>query len=214
MKIGICLAANDYTHSATTYDLAKLAWYTAHERPDWELAFYQSRGTWLPQVRHDTVAQALNEECDWLFFIDSDMRFPPESLERMIGWGKTVVAANYTQRRHPFLPVSVNLQGERVYTSATSDGLESIASTGMGLMLVRSDLPKKAGPPWFMLGWHQDRQYITGEDTYFCRKLRDAGAEIWLDHGLSHDVTHLGIIEFQQSHALKMPHAIPAETEV
>lgn len=184
--------------------------HTIKERSDIELRRFQATGTWLPQVRHRTVVAALKTECDWLLFLDNDMRFPVDTLIQMLNRGKTVVAANYTARHVPFPPVAVNNDVQRVYTEYDSAGLEEVARIGLGVFLVRADLLRHITPPWFMLGWDEVTQDYTGEDNYFCRQLRELGAQIWLDHDLSHDVTHMGIIELEQNHAVKMKHAVPA----
>lgn len=212
MRIGICLPSLDYAHAWFGYDLAGMMTYTAFNHPDWELRRFQATGTWLPQVRHRTVVAALNTDCDWLLFLDSDMRFPLNTLEQMLARGKSVVAANYTARHVPFPPVAVNQQAERVYTEYESTGLEEVARIGMGVMLVRATELRRIKPPWFMLGWDDVTQDYTGEDNYFCRRLREEGTSIWLDHDLSHDVSHLGIIEFEQSHAVKMRHTLASST--
>lgn len=203
MRVGLCLAAHDYGSSWFSYDLAGLSMMTVRERPTIDLVRFQSTGTWLPQVRHRTIVAALNAGCDYLLFLDNDMRFPPETLLKMLDHERLVVACNYTARHVPFPPVAVNLRGERVFTDYESSGLEEVGSIGMGVMLVAAPILRSISPPWFMLGWDPERQDYKGEDTYFCKKLREAGASIWLDHDLSHDVTHLGVIEFEQSHARK-----------
>lgn len=213
MRIGICLAAHDYGSSWFSYDLAGMIGHTIKEKPDWDLRRFQATGTWLPQVRHRTVVAALNADCDWLLFLDNDMRFPVDTLLQLLARNQAVVAANYTVRHPPFPPVAVNEQVERIYTDYDSAGLEKVASIGMGVMLVQAELIRKIALPWFMLGFDVQTQEYKGEDSYFCRKLREAGATIWLDHDLSHDVSHLGMIEFEQSHAVKMKHALPESAE-
>lgn len=213
MRIGICLAAHDTGSSWFSYDLAGLIGHTVQQHPEWDLRRFQSTGTWLPQVRHRTVVAALKAECDWLLFLDNDMRFPTDALEQLLAREKDVVAANYTIRHVPFPPCAVNLTGERVYTDYNTAGLVEVGSVGMGVMLVRATVLRSISPPWFMLGWHTESQDYTGEDAYFCRALRNAGAQLWLDHDLSHDVSHLGVIEFEQSHAVKMQHALPASED-
>src|SRR5262245_4200428 len=175
MKVGLCLASHDFCYAWFSYDLAGLMSYTARERPDIELARFESTGTWLPQVRHRTVMAALKAECDWVLFIDSDMRFPTDTLVRLLARRETVVAANYTSRQPPFPPVSVNAKLDRVYTAEDSEGLEQVERTGLGCLLIRCDVLKAMRAPWFMLGWDPDRLDYTGEDAYFCKKIRDLG---------------------------------------
>ena len=213
VRIGLCLATQDWVSCWFSYDLVGMVAHTIRQQPDWDLRRFQSSGTWLPQVRHDTVAGALNAECDWLLFLDSDMRFPPDALLQLMARNQDVVAANYTGRKPPFYPVAVKQEGVRVYTDYETSGLEKVDQIGMGLMLVKADAIKKVAPPWFMVGWHTEVGAYTGEDSYFCRKLQEAGASIWVDHDLSHDVMHMGTFEFEQSHAVKMKNALPVSEE-
>jgi len=213
VKIGICLPAFDQGSSWFAYDLAGMLAYTARAFPDIELRRFQCSGTWLPQVRHRLVTAALKADCEWLLFLDSDMRLPVQTLEHLLARCKSVIAANYTARQPPFCPTAVGLDGQRVYTDYQTSGLVEVLSAGMGVMLVHAALLRSIAPPWFMLTWSEKVQDYGGEDGYFCLKLREAGAKIWLDHDLSHDVTHMGVIELEQSHAVKMRHTLPVTEE-
>jgi glycosyltransferase involved in cell wall biosynthesis len=211
VRVGICLASYGVPEAWFSYDLAGLMGYTAANRSDIELRRFQCTGTWIEQARHRTVSHALAAECDWLLFLDDDMRFPPDTLVRLLERGQTVVAANYTTRQMPFVPSAVKAEGVRCYTEFASSGLEEVLTAGMGVMLVRSDLLRRIEPPWFMVGWDTRVMDYAGEDAYFCGKLRGIGATIWVDHDLSQDVMHIGTFEFEQHHAVKLKHALVVE---
>lgn len=208
MKVGICMPAFDQGSSWFAYDLAGMLVHTAKEVPDLELSRFQCSGTWLPQVRHRLATAALKAGCDWLLWLDSDMRFPVDALLQLLARGESVVAANYTSRQPPFCPTAVGQDGKRAYTDYDSAGLEEVQSIGMGVFLVNAELLKKIPAPWFMLTWSEKHHDYGGEDGYFCIRLREAGAKIWLDHDLSHDVTHMGVIELEQSHAVKLKRSL------
>src|SRR5205823_14092800 len=87
-------------------------------------------------------------------------------------------------------------------TEQGSTGLEAVAATGLGCCLVQADLVRQISPPRFMIGWVPDDHAHLGEDLYFCRKLTGAGATIYIDHDLSHEVTHIGAVEFEAQHAV------------
>lgn len=202
------MPAFDQGSSWFSYDLAGMMHHTAKEVPDLEVRRFQCSGTWLPQVRHRLATAALKADCDWLLWLDSDMRFPVDALLQLLARGESVVAANYTTRQPPFVPTATGLDGERVYTDYQDSGLVEVRTVGMGVMLVNAEWFRKLPPPWFMLTWSEKVQDYGGEDGYFCMRLRDAGAKILLDHDLSHDVTHLGILEIEQSHAVKLKHSL------
>jgi hypothetical protein len=90
----------------------------------------------------------------------------------------------------------------RVYTESDSTGLAPVAATGMGVMLVNADLVRSIPPPRFMMGWVPDDAAHVGEDLYFCQQLRKAGATIYVDHDLSKQVSHIGMVEFEAAHAI------------
>jgi hypothetical protein len=200
-----------------SYDLAGLLAYTVAARPDVDLRRFLATGCWLPELREKTTEAALRAQCDWLLYLDSDMRFPTDTLVRLLAHDRPVVAANYTTRRPPFHPVSVKSLGDpmtRVYTEEESEGLEAVAATGMGVMLVQADLVRSVKPPRFMMGWVPDDAAHVGEDLYFCKKLTDAGATIYVDHDLSKSVTHLGMVEFEAQHAVASRQSVQTRAAV
>jgi hypothetical protein len=193
------------------YDLAGLIGHSVATRPDLDLRRFLATGCWLPELREKTTDAALRAQCDAVLYLDSDMRFPTNALVRLLAHDQPVVAANYTTRRPPFHPVSVrNFGGERVYTEADSTGLEAVAATGMGCMLVRADVLREVKPPRFMMGYVPDDRAHVGEDLYFCKKLGDIGVPILIDHELSNEVTHIGVVEFEAAHAVASRESLQA----
>ena len=87
-----------------------------------------------------------------------------------------------------------------------STGLQAVDHLGMGCVLLDARVFTKIEPPAFEFLTERTRaedgtlvDWLTvGEDVTFCRKLRDAGFEVLLDHDLSKDVYHVG--EFRYGH--------------
>ena len=206
------MVSMDWVWAWHQYDLLGLVGHTVAARPDLDLRRFLATGCNLPQLREHTVVAALRAQCDWCFFVDSDMRFPTDALVRLLARHEPVVAANYTKRKPPFTPVSVASFGDPVqyvYTEKTSTGLEPVAATGMGCMLVQGDVLRNIPQPRFMTGWIPDDLDHTTEDLYFCRKLKELGVPILIDHDLSHQVTHIGAVEFEAQHAVTTRDAAP-----
>jgi hypothetical protein len=186
------------------FDLARLVGATTVHRPDVELRLYTVRGTILPKSRHELVLAALQAGMTHLLFLDSDMRFPKTALVRLLSHREPVVAVNYATRRQPVQPVSFSNDAdasERVYTEPGATHLEAVASTGFGCMLIDLDVFRQLPAPWFQMGWVSGGGYL-GEDVYFCRKVREAGLRILIDHGLSQEIGHVGEWEYRHDHAL------------
>ena len=211
MRVGICLVSTDHVWAWHAYDLAGLIGHSVAARPDLDLRRFLATGCEIPELREKTTDAALRAECDAVLYLDSDMRFPTNALVRLLAHEQPVVAANYTTRRPPFHPVSVRtLGGERIYTEAESTGLEVVAATGMGVMLVRAEVLRAINSPRFMIGYVPDDHAHIPEDLYFCRNVGQAGYPIQVDHDLSREVTHIGVVEFEAAHAVASRESLQA----
>jgi GT2 family glycosyltransferase len=179
------------------YDLAGMTAYT--QVP---LFLLQSQGTLIVNQRTELIKNALEEDVTHLLFIDTDMRFPMATLERLLAHDKDIVAVNYPTRKFPIQPVAFanDQTNDRVFTEKDSTGLESVASVGMGIMLIKASIFDKIKLPYFMIGFSAAHQEYTGEDIFFCRKVRAAGYEVFIDHDLSKEVKHTGAIDFEHEH--------------
>ena len=206
MRVGLCLVSTDSWMAWSAYDFGGLIGRTVAARPDVDLRRFLATGCEIPQLREKTTTAALRAGCDWVLYLDTDMRYPPDTLVRLLAHDKPVVGANYTARRPPFEPVSAKRDGEkvvRVYTEQESTGLEMVGSTGMGCLLVSAQVLDAMKPPRFMIPWVADDQDHAPEDLFFSRKLNELKVPIYVDHDLSHEVRHLGIVEIEVNHAVE-----------
>lgn len=102
-----------------------------------------------------------------LLWLDTDMRFPGDTLARLLQHEAPVIAANYVKRKPPHTPVTVGLDGKPVYTTKETHGLETVSHTGMGVTLVRAEVFKQIERPWFAFPWLPKASRCAGEDTFF-----------------------------------------------
>ena len=134
-------------------------------------------GDWCG-ARNDLVRQAIEEEHDWLWFMDDDHAFPPNLLERLIAHELPLVMPICLQRVFPFAPVSyVDHDGERyvpINPNEYDGGLVEIKAGGCAGMLIRREVLLAVEEPWFE---YADRS----EDIIFCEKARDAGFPLHVD---------------------------------
>lgn len=198
MKVGICVPCRDMVSSGFAFDLANLVGFTSKA----DLAMLTVSGTLIVNQRTNLAREAMDMGCTHVLYIDSDMRFPKDGLDRLLAHDKPIVAANYCTRKFPLKPVAFgdDYTEERVVTKPDSTGLEPIASIGMGFMLIKTEVFEKIGMPYFMIGFSQKTQEYTGEDIYFCRKARAAGFDVFLDHDLSKEIGHTGEMDFRHEH--------------
>lgn len=156
----------------------------------------------LPKQRSDIVDEAVNKQCDYLLWVDSDQVFPGDTARRLIASGKDIIGCNIAMKMVPSLPTARRFSetypkvGEIVYTDIEkSSGLEKIWRIGFGVTLVKMEVFKKVAKPCFNFSWSEAIGY-KGEDWDFCEKAEAQGYEIWLDHDMSKSIYHLGLYNY------------------
>lgn len=203
MNLAICIPARDEVCSGFAKDLAVLSaqWYAAVP-PGSKFDIHMISGTLIADQRMKLARMSLDGGADYLLFLDSDMRFPANVVHQLLKHDKPIVAANYATRRLPVKTVAFkNFQKlEYVKTSADSNGLEEVDAVGMGCMLVKADVFRAMPMPWFQIGYSPDWKAFIGEDMYFCREAQKAGFKVYIDHDLSKQVRHIGVLEFMHEH--------------
>lgn len=208
MKIGIAFPARDIVNTAWAFDAMSLIVHTLKMRPDIDIVTYTSMGTMIFDQRIKLAKEAIKDNCDWMLWLDSDMRFPKDALLRLLAHGKEMVGANYTSRTIPPEPVSYTLTDEgkkwrRVPTLPENKGLEKVDGVGFGVFLTKVSALRQMDKPDRPMFWFQyslKNHSVLGEDIYFCINAATEGFEIFIDHDLSKEVKHQGMLDFQHEH--------------
>jgi hypothetical protein len=209
MHLAICTPARDQVHTAFAFDLANLmGHFVSNHRSD-QITPLVLEGTLIFDQRQKLAQMALDAGADWMLWIDSDMRFPCDAVDRMIGHGQPIIAANYSTRRLPLRPVAALDPAGKTYhhTTRGSQKLELVAHVGMGFMLTRRDVFETLPKPWFLMRVGDDIPGgLEGEDVYFCRKAAEFGFPTFVDDMVSQQVRHIGAFEYSCEHAnIAMP---------
>jgi hypothetical protein len=206
IKVAVCIPAREMSHTWFAQSLALAMGYMGKNQPEVDMRLYVNNGTILSEQRQALAKLALLDGADWTVWFDSDMRFPKDTIERLLAHAKPIVGANYPTRKMPAIEPTSFLDDEnqtRVYTEKDSTGLQPVASTGFGCIAVHRKVFEAMPPPWFHIPWDEELQhYDCGEDIYFCRKARENGFEVLIDHDLSKSVFHIGQIEWGHVEAL------------
>lgn len=182
-----------------TFDLARLVRSWVLQWPGTPLKLFTVQGTYLHLQREELVEEALKANVSHVLFLDSDMRFPPDLLERLLQRGKSVIGVNYSMRRKPLLPTAVK-EGKPYFTFVGEDEpeLEQVESLGMGAMLIDAAILQRIPTPRF---WPQTPRPC-GEDVYFCLQVKRLGESVWVDNQLSTRIAHTGQIEYTMDDAI------------
>lgn len=201
--IAVCTPARDMVHTMFTYDLVNLVCYHTLNTND-AISLKISEGTLIANQRAELSLDAMREGCSHLLFIDSDMRFPQDMISRLLAHDVDIVATNCARRRMPTGPTAQiykeNGDRELVWSMPESTGLQEVGSVGMGVMLIKAGVFKALSEPWYETPWRSDKRGYIGEDVFFCKKAREAGFKIWIDHDVSKEIGHIGTFEFKHDH--------------
>ena len=125
----------------------------------------------------------LQSEGDWLWFIDTDMIFAPEILERLLSHEVEFVQVLCMMRHPPHVPLLYEEnEFKRNLAPVGPPRLVEVKSLGAGGTLYRKVLFETIPHPWF-------EGVIGTEDTNFAQKARQAGFKLYVD--LASPVGHL-----------------------
>jgi len=202
----ICVPAGDMCSTGFAYDLASMVGCTVHNAPDTNIVLNIARGTILPSLRTSLVKEALNAPgVTHILWLDSDMRFPKETLIHLLAREKDIVGASYATRRYPVEPVSFDKTlGQpggakaKYFVEPNDEGVFEVGATGMGVLLTSIKVFEQTPKPWFALGYAPESEEFQGEDIWFMLRAKEAGFTTYVDAELSKMVQHLG--EFAYSH--------------
>jgi hypothetical protein len=212
IKIAVALVSHEMVPVTFAQDLANLCAYTAFNIPEgMHFGINLISGTYVHSARREMLASLLNQGVTHILWLDTDMRFPRDSLIRLLGRKLPVVGINYAKRTVDtdfvaFKSISWDKDGvsEHLITGKDSTGVEEVEGIGFGMVLMRTaylkNLPSLDDDPWFFFEWLPGRRQV-GEDIYFCRLLKKMGVSIHVDHDLSKQCKHTGMIEYDCSMA-------------
>ena len=141
------------------------------------------------EARHTLAKKAIDDGFDRVMWLDSDMVFEPDLLNRLsadLDQGLDFVTAVYFSRKNPINPIVYEvchptpLKGGGTFPTVKSfqeipDGLFEIEGCGFGAAMMTTDLIRRVLPLPF---YPMDRY---GEDLSFCRKAREIGAKLYCD---------------------------------
>jgi hypothetical protein len=200
INVHILVPARDQVFTWFSYSLALAVGYLGKHHPYLDTHLLFNNGTILSQQRQELAKLAMIGGADWTVWFDSDMRFPSNTIERLLAHNQPIVMAGYPTRKPPAIEPTVYADDEttiRVYTEKDSTGLQEVASGGFGCIAIHRCVFEAMPAPWFHIPWDEvNMKYDCGEDVYFCRKARESGFKVLLDHDLSKEIAHIGQYEF------------------
>jgi hypothetical protein len=183
--------------------------YEVWRTPGWS-AIDQGRN----RMAYDAIYVRGFKEVLW---IDSDIAFNPDDVERIRKWNKDIVAGAYPMKGWPIMTVQP-LPGKSV--SFVENGtLEEVMCAATGFLYIKANVFKTiqselklpecntsfSAPqiPFFQPAiWDigSNKSYL-GEDFSFCMRARQCGYAIWLDTGIK--LGHIGKYTYEWEDVIK-----------
>lgn len=180
-KIFIALTCQRFVFSRTVFSLIHTI---RQSKLDYDFDFYMEMGADIASSRNRIAQAARNAKATHLLFVDYDMFFPPDAIQKLLNHDKDIIGATYNFRQDP--PKSTAIPVEEAYT----DKIFKCNGIGAGLLLIKTEVFDKVSSPWFMFGYNEKGEMLYGEDTYFVQRAIQAGYEVWADPTL--EVKHIG----------------------
>jgi GT2 family glycosyltransferase len=149
-------------------------------------------------ARENAVLEMIKGGYDALLYIDDDMTFDPDLVDRLVALNAPVASAACYKRVPPYTPcfyesLVMDDKGIKMtpYTDVPKDVFEA-EGAGAACMLVRKEVFEKLQRPYFM------PLPFAGEDVIFCCKLKTAGIKVKIDPSIR--VGHLETRPIFQEH--------------
>lgn len=198
IDVAVCIPHMGMMQAETAVSLAGLFGHFAQWKPPpafrikrKQLRLLTHASSILPTSRFLLAKSAMKAGCTHILFIDSDMKFPKDTLQRLLLRGKKVIAVNATTRTFPTKFLAEDESGV-TYDSRRLTGVAPARHIGFGVALIEMDVLRRMKPPIFMFEWIPELQDLCGEDVYFSAKLAELGITPYVDHDLSKEIGHVG----------------------
>lgn len=198
LRIMIAVPSMEMVHADFALHLAMATAYMTRAGLDVRCAF--NIGSLITSARRELVKTFLEGDADFIWWLDSDMKFPIDAAIRLLNRRKAIVGVNYRRRRFPNPTFTgMNEAGDgyaEFMTAAHSPDMERIDALPHGCVLVRRAVYERIPHPHYLQEYMPGTNSEIAEDLYFCKQAKKAGFEIWCDQALSREVAHIGVFHF------------------
>jgi GT2 family glycosyltransferase len=188
----VALAIPTYTGKVDNDFLQSVA--TLDKTGPFQLEIFQSKRLVVHYAREKIAERIVEEGFDYIWWLDDDMVFPPDTLTRLLAHQKPFVSALAYQRKEPYhtclfdwIDIKTAPEGGSFQSlnNIENTGLRKIAASGSACVLVSTEIFKKTKDkrPWFS-------NKVFGEDMAFCKLATDNGYQIYGDTDLI--IGHIG----------------------
>lgn len=194
IKVMIGVPCHDQVQASFAQSLANLVEYTTRKKYEVVIQFYE--GTIVATARQKILEQAVAQDVDYLYFVDSDMIMHPKVIEHLIRCDVDIVSTMFFKRVYPYQPCfysGVTVDENNIATLEVplvwgEYGLYECDGTGLASTLIsKRVLTRLVDEEPFI---HPSAGI--GEDIAFCLNARNAGFKVYVDTRM--ETGHIGRI--------------------
>jgi hypothetical protein len=169
-------------------------------RPNFEyIRDYGGTGQ-IDVVRNNLVRKARIAGCSHILMMDTDQKFPVNTIPKLLSHRKEIVSALIYRRYPPFDPLMYKgeINSYEVIEDWNRGELVEVDSCGTGCILYEMSVFDNMPEPWFKFRENPKKEIggTIGEDIGFCSDLRAKGYRIYVDTSLT--CGHLSIMEVDE----------------
>lgn len=208
--VAICVPSPDMIDPNFMDCVLSIYAYTVRNLPHVQLLFEYATGVRTDRNRNGMLQHCLESDVDYILWLDADMIFQPQIIEKYLKADKDIIGCKYYKRGAPFSPVFYkrSKDHEWKYTPVDPDSLPKgqeiveLDALGFGGMMVKTDVYRKMGEDmWMNYGknFHipgAEEDALT-HDINFCRKAQEHGFKIHLHTGVL--ASHIGRFEVTEA---------------
>ena len=195
----ILVAVNTLTEvDSAVYSNHCQFWFRLGRSSTHDFILYHPRRTSIDRMRNTAAKVAIENECDYLLFVDDDILIPVNVIDKLIEADGDCVAGWTIIRGYPFKNMFYRYSAELNLVNVKDDELPdgsftesggeviSVDAIGFSCCLLKIETLKKVETPYFVTG-----PYNT-EDIYFCvkatRQVENFSIKVHLGVKTSHNL--------------------------
>lgn len=177
-KVLISVTTGEYARRADFYDYFHLM-----RKPSNSMVIF-NHGRSPAHSRNMIVDAAIENDCSHVLFIDDDMAYKPDALEKLLEHDVDIVTGLYLSRAYPHQPIVFDIADEDgsafpMYLMGNEKRLVPIVAAGLGFCLIKMSVFAKLQKPYIRLGELDCEQWC--DDIGFFKRVREAGIQSYCD---------------------------------
>ena len=157
-------------------------------------------GLRIDAVRNQVAQYCITNEYDFLLFLDDDMAFPADTIQRLFAHDKLIVSGLYGAKSMPFhyfvMPEDNKPADNNDWLREIEPKLYEVKSLATGCLLINCEVFQTISRPFFLLRMDLYGRITQTEDCFFAQMCRLSEVKMYVDATIQ--CQHLKTVAFPQ----------------